>query len=88
MTGWPSRPGGDAPRHVAVRLARVASGHAQARWAQAIGGEMFGWLLGLAVLVFAVTLNGKLSGIVFALSVVVYFAVVPLIKKRASAAGY
>lgn len=43
---------------------------------------------GLAVLVFAVTLDGKLSGIVFALSFVVYFAVVPLIKKRASAAGY
>ena len=35
---------------------------------------------GLAVLVFAVTLNGTLSGIVFALSFVVYFAVVPLIK--------
>ena len=48
---------------------------------------MFGWLLGLAVLVFAVTLSGKLSGIVFASSFVVYFVVVPLIKKRAGASS-
>ena len=66
---------------------RVASGQGRARWAQAIGGEMFGWLLGLAVLVFAVTLSGKLSGIVFASSFVVYFVVVPLIKKRAGASS-
>ena len=73
------------PRFLPALTPRVASGNGKARWAQAIGGEMFGWLLGVAVLVFAATLNGKLSGIVFSASFVVYFAVVPLIKKRAGA---
>jgi protein-S-isoprenylcysteine O-methyltransferase Ste14 len=64
---------------------RVAAGNGQARWGQAILGELFVWILGDAVLIFAATLNFRLSAIVFASSFVVYFAVVPLIKKRAGA---
>jgi protein-S-isoprenylcysteine O-methyltransferase Ste14 len=68
----------------ALRL-RVASGNGTPRWGQAIGGEMFTWLIAAAVLCFAITLNFKLAGIIFILSFAVYFAVVPLIKKRAAA---
>ena len=64
---------------------RVASGGTAPRWAQAIGGEMFTWLLGAAVLTFAATLNFKLAGIVLASSFACYFLVVPLIKKRGAA---
>jgi hypothetical protein len=46
---------------------------------------MMFWLFGVAVLCFAVTLNIKLAGIVFACSFVVYFVVVPVVKKRAAA---
>ena len=63
---------------------RIASGGTRPRWAQAVGGEMFTWLIGAAVLTFAVTLNFRLFGIVFASSFAVYFIVVPLIKKRAA----
>jgi protein-S-isoprenylcysteine O-methyltransferase Ste14 len=63
---------------------QVASGGGRARWGQAIGGELFAWLLAAAVLCFAITLNIKLAGIVFASSLAVYFIVVPLIKKRAA----
>jgi hypothetical protein len=73
------------PRLWPALTPRVASGRTAPRWAQAIGGEMFTWLIGAAVLTFAVTLNFKLAGIVFASSFVVYFVVVPLIKKRAAA---
>ena len=73
------------PRLWPALTPRVASGNGDARWAQAIGGEMFVWLLGAAVLCFAITLNFRLSGFVFGSSFVVYFLVVPLIKKRAAA---
>lgn len=66
---------------------RVPSGAVQPRWAQALGGEMFSWLIGAGVLVFALTLNFQLSAIVLSSSFVFYFLVVPLIKKRAGAAS-
>ena len=72
------------PRLWPALTPRVASGRTAPRWAQAIGGEMFTWLIGLAVLTFAITLNFKLAGIVFASSFAVYFLVVPLIKRRAA----
>jgi protein-S-isoprenylcysteine O-methyltransferase Ste14 len=75
------------PRLWPALTARVASGNSEARWGQAIGGEMFVWVLGAAVLCFAVTLNFRLSSIVFGSSFVVYFLVVPLIKRRAAASA-
>jgi protein-S-isoprenylcysteine O-methyltransferase Ste14 len=73
------------PRFWPALTPRVASGNGEARWPQAIGGEMFTWLIGAGVLCFALTLNFKLSMIVIGSSFVVYFAVVPLIKRRAGA---
>jgi protein-S-isoprenylcysteine O-methyltransferase Ste14 len=64
---------------------RIPSRGGQPRWGQAIAGEMMFWLFGVAVLCFAVTLNIKVAGIVFASSFAFYFIVVPLIKKRAAA---
>ena len=48
---------------------------------------MFSWLIGAGVLTFALTLNFRLSAIVLSSSFVVYFLVVPLIKKRAGASA-
>jgi uncharacterized protein (DUF58 family) len=47
---------------------------------------MIFWLFGVAVLCFAITLNIKWTGIVFAASFGFYFfVVVPLVKKRRTA---
>jgi protein-S-isoprenylcysteine O-methyltransferase Ste14 len=54
------------------------------RWGQAIAGEMFIWIFGIAELTFAITLNLKISGIVCASGFVVYFIAVALVKKRAA----
>jgi protein-S-isoprenylcysteine O-methyltransferase Ste14 len=65
---------------------RVPSGGGQPRWGQAIVGEMIFWLFGVAILCFAVTLNIKWTGIVFATSFAFYFFVVgPLAKRRRTA---
>jgi protein-S-isoprenylcysteine O-methyltransferase Ste14 len=67
---------------------KVPSGGGQAHWGQAIAGEMIFWLFGVAILCFAITLNIKLTGIVFAVGFAFYFlVVVPLVKKRRTAAG-
>ncbi len=63
---------------------RVPRGNGQARWGQAVAGEMFIWLFGLAELCFAITLNFKILGIIFASSFAVYFIAVYLVKRRAS----
>jgi hypothetical protein len=48
---------------------------------------MIFWLFGVAILCFAITLNIKLTGIVFAASFTFYFFVVgPIVKKRRNAA--
>jgi protein-S-isoprenylcysteine O-methyltransferase Ste14 len=74
------------PRFWPALMPRVASGGGQARWGQAFAGEMFIWLMGVAVLCFAITLSLKLSGIVLAASFAVFFIAVYLAKKRAAAA--
>jgi len=63
---------------------RLPSSGKPPRWGQAILGEMFIWLFGAAELCFAITLNFKLSIIIFASSFVVYFAVVYMAKRRAN----
>jgi protein-S-isoprenylcysteine O-methyltransferase Ste14 len=72
------------PRFWPALKPRVPSGGATPRWGQAIAAEMFFWLLGAAVLSFALTLNFKLMWGVFASSFVVYFVAVWIIRKRAS----
>ena len=72
------------PRFWPAFTPRVPASGARPHWGQAIAAEMIFWLFGVAVLCFAFTLNIKLTGIVFVSSFVVYFTVVPLIKKRAA----
>jgi protein-S-isoprenylcysteine O-methyltransferase Ste14 len=70
------------PRFWPSLTPRVPSGGGVPRWGQAIGGEIFVWLFGVGVLSFAVTLNLRLTLIVFAASFASYFAAVALIKRR------
>jgi protein-S-isoprenylcysteine O-methyltransferase Ste14 len=63
---------------------RVPAGNGQARWGQAVAGEMFIWLFGVAELCFAITLRLKLAGVIFAASMLLYFAIVPIVMKRAA----
>jgi len=72
------------PRFWPSLTPRVPAGLGRPRWDQAIAAELFFWLLGAAVLSFALTLNFKLMWIVFASSFVVYFVVVGIIRKRAA----
>src|SRR5580658_3040468 len=73
------------PRFWPALTPRVPSGGGEPRWGQAFAGEMFIWLIGVAVLCFAVTLSLRLAGIVLAASFAVYFIAVYLVKKRAAA---
>jgi len=52
---------------------RVPSGNRSPRWGQAIAGEMFVWLFGIAELVLAVTLNIRLAAIVFVAGFIAHF---------------
>jgi protein-S-isoprenylcysteine O-methyltransferase Ste14 len=70
------------PRFWPSLRARVPGSGLQARWGQAFAGESLFWIFGLAMLSFSITLNVKISGIVFALAFVVYFAAVYTVKKR------
>jgi len=72
------------PRLWPALTPRVPAGPEKPRWGQAIAGEMFFWLQGVALLSFALTLNFKLMWIAFALSFLVYFAAVSILKKRAA----
>jgi protein-S-isoprenylcysteine O-methyltransferase Ste14 len=73
------------PRFCPSLTPRVPSGGGQPRWGQAFAGEILIWLMGVAVLCFAITLSLKLAGILFAASFASYFIAVYLVKKRAAA---
>ena len=75
------------PRFWPAVTPRLPSGHSTAHWGQSIAAEMIFWLFGVAVLCFAITLNIKLTGIVFASSFAIYFTAVPILTKRAAAAA-
>jgi protein-S-isoprenylcysteine O-methyltransferase Ste14 len=72
------------PRLFPSLTPRIPSSARQPRWAQAIAGELFVWIFGLALLNFAITLNLKRTAIVFFSSFAVYFIAVTLVKKRAA----
>ncbi len=74
------------PRFWPALTPRVPEGGIQPRWGQAFAGEMFIWLFGVAVLCFAVTLNIKISAIVFVSAMAFYFLAVFVVKKRAATA--
>jgi protein-S-isoprenylcysteine O-methyltransferase Ste14 len=72
------------PRLWPSLLPKLPSSGRTPRWGQAIAGEMFIWLFGAAELCFAITLNFKMSVIIFVSSFVVYFLAVYLVKRRAN----
>jgi protein-S-isoprenylcysteine O-methyltransferase Ste14 len=72
------------PRFWPALTPRVPAGPGKPRWGQAIAAEMFFWLFGAAILIFALTFNFKLMWGGFASSFVVYFIAVWIIKRRAA----
>jgi protein-S-isoprenylcysteine O-methyltransferase Ste14 len=72
------------PRFWPALSPRVPAGGGHPHWGQAILGELLFWLFGVAILSFALTLNKKIMGIVFAFSFAFYFLVLPSLVKRAS----
>lgn len=60
---------------------RVPSGDRSPRWGQAIAGEMFVWLFGIAELVLAITLNIGLAGVVFVSGFIAHFVLARRLSK-------
>lgn len=72
------------PRLIPSLRPRVPASGGRAHWVQAIAGESFVWIFGLAELSFAITLAMNTAWIFMALSFLVYFAAVLAVKRRAA----
>ena len=66
---------------------RVSPGNRRPQWGQALGGESFVWLFGLAELIVAVTLRPLAALIVFPLGFLAHFVITNRIQKRGRQAG-
>jgi protein-S-isoprenylcysteine O-methyltransferase Ste14 len=75
---------GAVPRFWPSLAPKLPSAGRRPRWGQAIAGEMFIWLFGAAELCFAITLNFKISGILFVSAFAIYFIAVYVVKRRAN----
>jgi protein-S-isoprenylcysteine O-methyltransferase Ste14 len=75
------------PRLWPALVPRVPSGNRSPRWGQAIAGEMFAWLFGIAELVLAITLNIRLAGIVFVAGFVAHFVLARGLSKARPGLG-
>ena len=62
---------------------RVPAGNYRPQWAQALGGESFVWLFGLAELLVAITLRPLTALIAFPLGFVAHFVITRRIQKHA-----
>src|SRR5262249_305981 len=60
---------------------RIAGSGKRPQWAQALAAEMFFWLIGVAVLSFAITMNIVVAGVVLLLGLAFFFIAVPLVKR-------
>jgi len=67
---------------------RVPPGNSLRQWGQALGGESFVWLFGLAELLVAITLRPLAALIVFPLGFLDHFLITNRIQKRGRQAGY
>lgn len=63
---------------------RIRTGRAQPRWRQAVAGEIFTWMFGLALVVFAAALKFGPSVILMAAGFLSYFVSVTAAKARSS----
>jgi hypothetical protein len=66
---------------------RVPPGNRRPQWGQALGGESFVWLFGLAELLVAMTLRPLAALIVFPLGFLAHFVVSRRIPKRGGQAA-
>jgi protein-S-isoprenylcysteine O-methyltransferase Ste14 len=66
---------------------RVPPGNRRPQWGQALGGESFVWLFGLAELAVAITLRPLAALIAFPLGFLAHFAITRRIQKRGRQAG-
>jgi protein-S-isoprenylcysteine O-methyltransferase Ste14 len=69
------------PRFWPSLTPRVPSGHGSPSWGQALGGESFIWLFGIAEICLAITLDVRIATIVFVLGFVAYFIGVHLVRR-------
>jgi protein-S-isoprenylcysteine O-methyltransferase Ste14 len=67
---------------------RVPTGNRRPQWVQALGGESFVWLFGLAELLMAVTLRPLAAVIAFPLGFLAHFVITSRIQKRRGQAGH
>ena len=61
---------------------RVPAAGRQPQWGQALAGESFVWIFGLAELSIAITLSARIGGAVFLLAFLAYFIPLRLVQKR------
>jgi protein-S-isoprenylcysteine O-methyltransferase Ste14 len=66
---------------------RVPRGNRRPQWGQALGGESFVWLFGLAELLVAITLRPLAALIVFPLGFLAHFVITNRIQRRGHQAG-
>ncbi len=71
------------PRLLPSLRPRLQPSGAPPRWGQAFLGESMFWMFTLGSVLFAITLNMKMAAPLFALSYLVYFASIALVKRRA-----
>jgi Phospholipid methyltransferase len=67
---------------------RIPTGNRRPQWGQALGGESFVWLFGLAELLTAVTLWPLAAIIAFPLGFLAHFVITSRIQKRGGQAGH
>ena len=72
------------PRFWPALKPRVSSGNLQPKWGQALAGESFVWLFGVAELLIAVTLNARIGIITFLLGFIAHFVITRQIQKQRS----
>jgi len=70
------------PRFWPAIIPRVPSGNLQPRWGQAFAGESFVWLIGLALLLIAATLNPWIALAAFLLRLFTHFLTTKQIQKQ------
>ncbi|HEU0208100.1 MAG TPA: isoprenylcysteine carboxylmethyltransferase family protein [Candidatus Udaeobacter sp.] len=72
------------PRFWPALMPRVPAGNRQPQWSQAIGGESFVWIFGVAELLVAITLRPLVALIAFPLGFLAHFVITRRIQKRMS----
>lgn len=75
------------PRLLPSLRPRVPASGLQPRWPQAFLGEVFFWLLFAGTAWFAVTLNGRTIPVVAVAGVVIYLAMLAVLKRREPGIG-